>query len=184
MSRETKRKLAFGQLESKGLVKAGSNARLTDTVKYLVVDISGAGGIFPIMDSNTKRRVGITNFDGNKLNVGRHLVIDGIKIEKASAGSTLETAQFSGNTIMPVELTNAEFRVEQRGTVPVDIPVSDLGQRADSTYGVKYREFTTAPTLVANEEIGMFLHFPAGVTVPASTIVRISFNCHQIKGDK
>lgn len=182
MSRESKRGMAFNVLKQKGLVQEG--AKLTDTVKYIVVDISGASGIFPIMDSNTKRKVGVCNFDGNRLNVGRHLVIDGIKIEKATAGTTPETAQFSGNTILPAELSNTEFRVEQSGLVPIDVPTNELNQRADSTYGVKFREFTTAPVLVANEEMEMFLHFPTGVTAPANTIVKVSFNVHQIKGDK
>ncbi|MFC7774085.1 hypothetical protein [Flavobacterium sp. GCM10027622] len=182
MSRESKRGLAFATLKNKGLVQEG--AKLTDTVKYIVVDISGAGGIFPIMDSNTKKKVGVCNFDGNKLNVGRHLVIDGIKIEKATAGSTPETAQFSGNTTLPPELSNTEFRVKQGESVPIDISTSDLNQRADSTYGIKYREFTTAPVLVANEEMEMYLHFPASVAAPANTIIKVSFNCHQIKGDK
>lgn len=187
MSRESKRGMAFAQLKAKGLI--AENAKLTDTTKYLVVDVSGASGIFPLMDANTKNQIGGTNFDGNKLNVGRHLVIDGVKIEKATntGGSTVitpATAQFLGDTRVPAELSNTEFRVIQSGLVPIDIPTSELSQRADSTYGVKYREFTTAPVLKANEEIGMFLYFPAGVTAPAGTILRVSFNCHQIKGDK
>lgn len=182
MNRESKRALAFKILNEKQLVQPG--AKLTDTVKYIVVDVSNASGIFPIMDSNTKKKVGVCNFDGNTLNVGRHLVIDGIKIEKATSGSTPETAQFIGNTTLPGEFSSSEFRVEQYNSVPIDIPTIELSQRAQSTYGAAYREFTTAPVLVANEEIGMFLQFPAGVSVPANTIIKVSFNCHQIKGDK
>jgi hypothetical protein len=181
MNRFQKRNAAFEQLQKRGLI--GQGARLTDTNKYLVVDISGASGIFPLMDSNTKKSVGVTNFDGNKLNAGRHLVIDGIKIEKATSGTTRETAQFSGNTVLPAELSNTEFRVEQKGLIPIDIPTTEVNQRGEYIFGVHYRDFSTAPVLVASEEIGMFLQFPAGVTAPAGTIIRISFDCHQIKTD-
>lgn len=181
MNRYQKRNSAFEQLQKRGLI--GQGARLTDTNKYLIVDISGASGIFPLMDSNTKKSVGVTNFDGNKLNAGRHLVIDGVKIEKATGGTTKETATFLGNTTLPAELTNTEFRVEQKGLIPIDIPTLELNQRADSTFGIKARDFSTAPVLVASEEIGMFLQFPSGVTAPLGTIIRISFDVHQIKTD-
>ena len=179
MNRLQKRAAALQQLENRGLAQKGG--KLIDTVKYIVKDISGASGIFPIMDSNTKRIVGKTNFDGNKFNPGRHAVIDSVKVEKATAGTTEESASFIGDTTLPKELSNCEFRVEQKGLVPIDFPVNELNQPTANQKSTAYREISTSPVLVANEEIGMFIQFPAGVTAPAGTIVRFSFACHQVK---
>ena len=178
-TRIQKRMGATKQLQNRGLLQAGG--RVIDTVKYIVVDVSGASGIFPIMHSNTKKSVGVTNFDGNKFNPGRHAVIDSIKIEKATTGATPEVAGFIGDTTLPKELSNCEFRVEQKGLIPVDLPVNEMNQPTANQKSTAYRELSTLPVLVANEEIGMFLQFPVGVTAPAGTIIRVSFACHQIK---
>lgn len=179
MSRLQKRMGATKQLQNRGLLQAGG--RVIDTNKYIVVDISGASGTYHVMDSNTKKLVGVTNFDGNKLNAGRHLVIDAVKCEKATAGTTAVGASFIGDTTLPKELSNCEFRVIQKGLIPIDLPVNELNQPTANQKSTAYREMSTLPVLVANEEISMEIQFPAGVTAPAGTIVRFSFDCHQIK---
>lgn len=179
MSRILKMNGAIKQLQKRRLLEVG--ARVSDTNKYITVDISGASGTFYVMDSNTKKLVGVTNFDGNKLNAGRHIVIDGVKIEKATAGTTPATASFIGDTTLPKELSNCEFRVVQKGFVPIDFPVNELNQPTANQKSTGYRDVSTQPVLVANEEIVMEIQFPVGVTAPTGTIIKISFDCHQIK---
>lgn len=178
-TRLQKRMGATKQLQNRGLLSAGG--KIIDTVKYIVVDVSGASGTVYIMDSNTKKLVGVTNFDGNKLNAGRHLVIDAVKMEKATAGNTPATASFIGDTTLPKELSNCEFRVIQKGLIPVDLPVNEMNQPTANQKSTAYREISTLPVLVANEEISMEIQFPVGVTAPAGTLIRVSFDCHQIK---
>ncbi|WP_394760300.1 hypothetical protein [Flavobacterium sp.] len=178
-TRLQKRSGAVAQLKERGLLNTGG--RINDTNKYITVDVSGASGTFYVMDSNTKKLVGVTNFDGNKLNAGRHIVIDALKIEKATAGTTPAGASFIGDTTLPKELSNCEFRVVQKGLVPIDFPVNELNQPTANQKSTAYRDVSTLPVLVANEEISMEIQFPVGVTAPAGTIIKVSFDCHQIK---
>ena len=171
-ARMQKRNGAIAQLRERGLLQGGG--RVIDTNKYIVVDVSGASGIFHVMDSNTKKLVGVTNFDGNKLNAGRHVVIDAVKIESATDGTTPVKASFIGNTTLPKELSNCEFRVIQKGLVPIDFPVNELNKPSSSTRSTEYRDVSTQPVLVANEEIFMEIQFPVGVTAPAGTIIKVS----------
>ena len=53
--------------------------KLVDKTFYINVKVDGMSGINQLVDSNTKKLVGVTNFDGNLLNSGRDVVIDSIR---------------------------------------------------------------------------------------------------------
>lgn len=56
------------------------NAKVMDRTQYLTFDGKGKSSVVLLIDSNTKKLVGETSFDANKLNKGRYFVIDGIRV--------------------------------------------------------------------------------------------------------
>ena len=61
--------------------------KLVDKTFYLNIKVDGMSGINQLVDANTKKIVGITNFDGNQLNSGRDVVIDAIRIQFTTRGT-------------------------------------------------------------------------------------------------
>lgn len=171
----------------KGKAQAGipkvDGVALTDRTLYLAVPIKGHGGSIDVVDSNTKREVGVTNLDGNKLNAGRDYVIDGIRVLLDSANSaTLSSADWTAVDIadFPVAFQNAELQIEQDGNILVDMPMSDL---ADGKGFEKFREISTTPLIRSNLEFTIKIIYPKGVAVSSATDknIRFEFRAHQAK---
>lgn len=172
----------------KGKAQAGipmvDGVALTDRTLYIALNIKGQGGTIDVVDANTKREVGVTNLDGNKLNAGRDYVIDGIRVlldttNSAALGSAswskLESAEF------PAAFQNAELVIEQDGNVLVDnMPMTDL---ADGGGFEKFREISTTPLIRSNMEFTIKIVYPKGVAVSAATDknIRFEFRAHQAK---
>lgn len=158
---------------------AGPVTRLNDSTFYINFRVDGMAGTNSLIDSNTKRLVGITNFDGDVLKAGRDLVIDSIKTVYTDVGTLPENADWSQAKAFPAALANAEIRLKQRNNVLIDLPVEDT--RAFNSDD--YRQIATTPTLKALETFELELEFPKGVAVAAGAplFLRVSFRCIQAK---
>lgn len=140
----------------------GKPTKVSDTTLYINADASGFSGIQPIMDSNTKRLVGLTNFDGNKLNSGKAFVISAIRLSYSTNGNGVEDADWQNEDRLPSELQNAEVVMSQNGMPILSMPLSDLqGFKFDD-----YRRIADKPIILPNEPISIDIHFPSGVQVP------------------
>lgn len=153
--------------------------KLVDKTFYLNTRVDGMSGINQLVDANTKKLVGITNFDGNLLNSGRDVVIDAIRIQFSTTGGKLESANWLGRETLPAELQNADLRLIQTNDMLIDLPLTDM-------YGFKfedYRPIATTPLLRAKEEFKLELEFPKGVSVPNQTplFMRIEFRVTEAK---
>lgn len=166
-----------------GIPRIGKVA-LTDKTLYLNVAIKGQGGTVDIIDVNSKREVGITNLDGNKLNSGRDYVIDGVRILVDSSDSAdLKKGTWvpaNGTNVDPAFL-NAEFRLKQEGNVLIDMPITDLSGEGDVQN--LFRAISTSPLLRSNLEFEMEIDYPKGTTVDNATAcnVRFEFRATQAK---
>jgi hypothetical protein len=185
MSRKSQLLAAVATLKGKaqGGIPKVDGVSLTDRTLYIAVPIKGQGGTIDVVDSNTKREVGVTNLDGNKLNAGRDYVIDGVRVLIDNSNSaTLSSAAWSFSNIdsFPVAFQNAELVIEQDGNVLVDMPMTDL---ADGNGYEKFREISTMPLIRSNLEFTIKIVYAKGVSVSSAkdTNIRFEFRAHQAK---
>ena len=166
--------------ENSGIPHVGKVA-LTDKTLYLNVNVKGQGGTIQLIDVNTKREVGVTNLDGNKLNAGRDYIIDGIRVLKGSTAAASVKAEVYVTTGNLVEaLQNAEIRIKQGGNILVDMPMSDLYNGNSNEI---FRNISTSPLIVSNQEFEFEIEYPKGVAVSgaADLNIRFEFRAHQAK---
>lgn len=150
------------------------NARYIDKTMYLAFDGKGQGGIVELVDANTKKIEGITNFDGNKLNKGRYVVIDSLRVLGESTATDLGKAKWVSE--LHPALKNSELRIMQDGIL-LDMPVTDLHNEGNgSSNDDDFRDIVTAPIIMPEVDFKYDWVFPKGETVPSSvtsSLVRI-----------
>ncbi|MGV1011786.1 MAG: hypothetical protein ACOYBS_05000 [Flavobacterium sp.] len=156
--------------------------KLVDKTYYLNVKVDGMSGINELVDANTKKVVGITNFDGNLLNSGRDVVIDAIRVQFTTRGQKIESADWQSRDTLPAELQNADLRLIQTNDMLIDLPLTDVQNFKNEDY----RPIATTPLLRAKEEFKLELEFPKGVTVPilkegAGMFLRLEFRVTEAK---
>jgi hypothetical protein len=156
--------------------------KLVDKTFYLNIRVDGMSGINQLVDPNTKKIVGVTNFDGNILNSGRDVVIDAIRVQFTTKGLRIESADWQNRDTLPAELQNADLRLIQTNDMLIDLPMTD----AQAFKNEDYRPIATTPLLRAKEEFKLELEFPKGVTVPlakegAGMFMRLEFRVTEAK---
>ncbi|MFV5689077.1 hypothetical protein ACM55M_10685 [Flavobacterium sp. ZT3R25] len=181
MSRRTELASAVATIKAKrngGVPKVGQ-VELTDKTLYLNVAVKGQAGIVNLVDVNTRREVGVTNIDGNKLNAGRDYIIDGVRVLWGQDVNLKAQNWGTTKSLLPAEFLGAEFRIKQGGTVLVDMPITDL--TIDPF--VAFRSLSTSPLIRSNMEFEMEIEYPKGVSVPVDKDynVRFEFRAHQAK---
>lgn len=183
MSRKTQLLSAVSTLKAKdqdGIPHVGRVA-LTDKTIYLNVNVRGQGGTIQLIDVNTKREVGVTNLDGNRLNAGRDYIIDGIRVLKGTtASANVRNEKYTTAGVLVEALQNAELRIKQGGNILMDLPMSDVFNGSQNEL---FRNISTSPLIVSNKEFEFEIEYPKGVSVPADADmnIRFEFRAHQAK---
>lgn len=171
---------------NKGGASVGGTA-VTDKTIYIATSVKGAGGIIKLIDTNTKKEVGVTNIDGNKLNAGRDYVIDSARVVFDTGNANVKNAAW--DTKLPVQLMNAELKIKQDNQLLFDMPLSDLFLKEFGSGGMAvggdnlFRDISTSPLIRAEEEFEIELEFPKGSAMdPAiEASIRFEFRVHQGK---
>jgi hypothetical protein len=184
MSRKAQLLSAVSTIKAKdqGGVPHVGRVALTDKTLYLNVNVKGQGGTISLIDVNTKREVGVTNLDGNRLNAGRDYIIDGVRVLRGTtSAASVKTENYVQGGALDTALQNAEIRIKQNGNILLDMPISDLFNPA-STAEV-FRNISTSPLIVSNMEFEFEIEYPKGVSVPsnADLNLRFEFRAHQAK---
>lgn len=179
--------LYLARREALGLPVSNTPTRIKDRTFYLNVKVEGlsGGGEIKLNDSDTKKVVGITNFDGSNLVKGRVLIIDSIRTRFSDNGTVVQNADFQLSAFYK-ELQNAELRLVQGKEVLIDMPITDTQAfKSDD-----FREISSLPTIVDEQEFNWLLELPKGVTVPASVrggansvFLSIQVRCTEFKQD-
>lgn len=156
--------------------------KLTDKTYYIAFLATGKAGTFDIVDSNTKKVRGITNFDGNSLAVGRELVIDSVRVLQAIAAKDTPVAKVLFREGVTYEsILQSDFQMTQGNESLIDLPMTDLTNFKNEDF----RAISTTPVLRSKEEFKMQLLFPAEVTVPLvndkDVYLRIEFRVTEAK---
>jgi hypothetical protein len=156
---------------------------LIDKTIYVGFETTGKAGTMKVVDVNTKRLIGITNLDGNKLDAGRDYIIDGARILFGNDTEPIEAQNWQGGQSCPDPLKNAEIRILQGSKVILDMPITDLIYSSDSNGMTQFRPISTSPLLVSNKEFEIEIEFPNGQTVTSVTksFARLEFRAHQAK---
>jgi hypothetical protein len=151
-----------------GVVVSNLPTTVTDTTLYLNSRVDGKSSIVKLTNDDTKKAIGITNFDGNKLADGRDAIIDGIKVTYAKGGLALNNVNWNGDKQpLPKELVNAELKLVQSTDILFSMPLSDLELSNDDD---DYRDIASTPYLSAKNPIEWILEFADGVTLAADAV--------------
>lgn len=162
--------IALVQARRKALNLPVSNipTKVTDTTLYVVARVDGKSSIVKLTNDETKKAIGVTNFDGNKLADGRDAIIDGIKVKYAKGGLVLNNVDWNvDKDQLPKELVNAELKLVQSNVILLSIPLSDLELSNDDD---NYRDIASTPYLASKEPIDWVLEFAEGVTLAADAV--------------
>lgn len=164
-----------------GLQVSNVPTKVTDTTLYLVARVDGKSSIVKLTNDDTKKGVGVTNFDGNKLADGRDAIIDAVKIEVAKDGLLLNNVDWKGKSVvLPAELANAEVKLKQGEKILFNMALSDLVLSNDDD---NYRDIASTPYLASKEPIEWILEFADGAAIPAEAVdgIYIKISCRAIQ---
>ena len=165
---------------------------IQDTAYYIVNALTGSGGIQKLITPNTKRDLGVTNFEGNKLNAGKFFTIDGVKISVAYAENGQPWRQSSVSNVVDYaqDLLDAELVVKQGERILIKLPVFDIvdsSRNPSSKDNMDFREISTFPVLAPNEPFEINIEHKSNAIYPTydpETIkvnVRVDFRGHEFK---
>jgi hypothetical protein len=138
-----------------------------------------AGGIVDVLDNNTKREVGITDFDGNKLPKGHYIVINAIAGYAETTAATPKAATWAGTP--NVVLSNSNLIVEQDRkiieTAMQHIFNANLGKGAmqDDFY-----QLADGNVILPEQEFKVSLQAPTGTADSADKFVLLAFDVFYI----
>lgn len=168
--------------ESNGIPQPAKGFSTKDTTMFITADLKGKGGAeVQLVDANTKRLDGITNFDGNKLTAGRNLVLDGVRVRYEDTELTVGAAKW--NKAMHAAVLNSELVVSQ-GEELFILPLTDIYNGGTGTNnGDDFRDLAHLPILKSNLEFKISLRFASGATVPAnatSALFRLEFRATEV----
>jgi len=149
----------------------GSSSKTTqDGVLYFVGEVTDGGKINlfeAIVQETSASRVGLTNFDGNKLAAGSNAVLDAISIEVATTNDTDGHPDMKGldySESADPAIKAAEFRFTVDGKEKINIPVYEIhNANSTRTNDEKYRELGHLPIIEALQQVEAWFNFPSGV---------------------
>lgn len=173
----------FGALAAENNITAPNGFTAKDTTLYLTKNMKGTGGLEKLIDANTKKIDGVTNFDGNKLDKGRNYMIDSVRVRVDVAAATLDLATWKGTPTAAIK--NAVLKVTQ-GEELFAIPLTDLFNDATSTSNYDdFRVISHLPTIYGDKEYKIDLQYADGTSVPGgggdpACWLRVEFRAHEI----
>lgn len=128
------------------------------------------GGKVPLLVGATDNELGITNFDGNKLEEGRAFAVDGVAFHVAidDAGKSLGNVDFAKGLTSaekaPFQYANLVLR--QKNELLVKLPISSIWN-GKSSIDNDYRDLSL--TLIKpKDKVEVEIEFPDGVQNPAT----------------
>jgi hypothetical protein len=184
MARRSKLVSASTSIKNKatnGLPKVGGKVVLEDTTMYINFSIKGHSGTISIVDVNTKREVGVTNFDGNKFNAGTDFVIDSIRALRGALNvANVRAEKYVVTGDLDPALQNAEIRLKQGNVSLFRLPFSELFSKGNELEA--FRSISTLPLIMSNKEFEFEIEYPKGISVPADAEMNIRIEMRGHKG--
>lgn len=138
----------------------------TDSELFIRKDI-GSGGTVNLLEGLSTSTIGVSNFDGQRLDTDRNFVIDAITINYGIAAAGAGAATVNYTTALPAALKNANIVIKQDNEVILKLPVASINDAKNTD--LRYRELGGFALLRDQRTITIDLEFAAGAdTVPGA----------------
>lgn len=127
-----------------------------------------AGGTVPLLTGNSTQEVGVTNFDGNRLETGRFFIIDALTLLYGEAGADKKVWEVDYTKPLPAVLKSANFILRQNGETIIKLPISSIAQAQKNDSENGYRRLGALALLEPNQTVEASIEFPAGSSITPS----------------
>ena len=156
-------------------------ARMKPTPSELYINTQfSAGGNVPLLNGNSTQEVGVTNFDGNRLDNGRFFVIDAITLLYGEAAANKKVWEVDYNKEVPAELKASHLVVRQNGEVITKLPVASIENAKKSQEF--YRRLGALAVIEPTQTVDVTIETPAGSTITPANASDKSFVQVLLKG--
>lgn len=156
-------------------------ARMKPTPSELYINTQfSAGGNVPLLNGNSTQEVGVTNFDGNRLDNGRFFVIDAITLLYGEAAANKKVWEVDYNKEVPAELKASHLVVRQNGEVITKLPVASIENAKKSQEF--YRRLGALAVIEPTQTVDVTIETPAGSTITPANESDKSFVQVLLKG--
>lgn len=144
-------------------------ARMKPTPSELFVNAQfNAGGNVPLLTGNSTQEVGVTNFDGNRLEAGRFFVIDAVTILYGEDAAGKKPWEVDYDKKLPAVLKNSILVVRQNGEVITKLPIVSIDNAKANNQENGYRRLGALAILEPNQPVDITFETPAGSSITPS----------------
>lgn len=144
-------------------------ARMKPTPSELYVNAQiNLGGNIPLLNGNSTQEVGVTNFDGNRLDNGRFFVIEAVTLLYGEADASKKVWEVAYKKEPPAELLASTLVLRQNGEVIVKLPIVSINnaKRSDEYY----RRLGALALIEPTQTVDVTIESPAGSSItPANS---------------
>jgi len=170
-----------GELPASSQVKMG-NLKLRDGWLYVRAEFT-PGGKIPILLATVDKAVGVSNFDGNKLEDYRNFLVNSLKVGYSTNAASGKASELEYTTGLPPALKNAHLIISQ-GNIPlIHLPIAAIYNPYTSSANLddKYKELTDVVLLNSGEPISIELEFAQGAAIASADkkYVEIALRGHE-----
>lgn len=126
-----------------------------------------AGGTVHLLSGNIAQEIGVTNFDGNKLEADRYFVADSVTVLYGEGTSSNKVYEVKYDKELPAVLLASHLVVRQKNEVVIKLPVCSI-DNAKKTQAF-YRKLEAFALLEPNAPIEIQLETPMGASITPSS---------------
>ncbi|GET46912.1 hypothetical protein [Capnocytophaga felis] len=143
-------------------------ARLKPTPSELYVNSKfAAGGVANLLTSNAVQEVGVTNFDGNKLEADRYFVADAVTVQYGEGNSSDPVYNIKYNVELPPVLLASHLVIRQKNEIIVKLPISAIENAKKSD--AYYRKLEALALIEPNAPVEIQIETPMGSKITPSS---------------
>lgn len=144
-------------------------ARLKPTPSELYVHSKfAAGGVANLLTSNAVQEVGVTNFDGNKLESDRYFVADAVTVQYGEGtASSDKVYSIKYDKELPAVLLSSHLVIRQKNEIIVKLPISAIENAKKSD--AYYRKLEALALIEPNAPVEIQIETPMGSTITPSS---------------
>lgn len=155
--------------------------RMKPTPSELYVNATlAAGGTAHLLTGNSTQEVGVTNFDGNRLEQGRYFVINAVTLLYGEAGADKKVWEVDYSKPIPAVLLSSHLVVRQNGETIAKLPISSIANAQKTEHF--YRNLEALAVIEPTQTIELMVETPQGSNITPATSGDKSFVRVLLKG--
>ncbi|CAL2104473.1 conserved protein of unknown function [Tenacibaculum sp. 190130A14a] len=156
--------------------------KVLNNTSILRKEVEVGAGAIPLVDSNTRKVIGVSDFNENRLANDEVLIVEKIRVGyDVNAASGKET-ELTYQKTMPASFRNSILRLRQAGIVIGEFPMSDIQNKyTGNSMKDDYLELKHPLVLVGGAEFDFEIVFPSGATQATDKeYFELAFDGHKI----